>query len=239
VKKTILQIVIFWMFSISVNAQTDDAYAPSVVEGIQNYFNKYDAVIEATVISTEIKKINGRYLNKVNLNIHRDYKGSFTSGQIIVYMLLDDKLKSELNGKTVQNTFPRVKQARASHLQRPAMNPVTGISGHFFLRNYEYLEKKRWLISEWDAYPNKKHYELIQEYKGADQWTDVYYFNNLYHLYGVFISTLRWDSLENLYSYLHSVGLIPINIYVPVSIDYFAPPARFEPAFEHKAKSTK
>jgi hypothetical protein len=221
--KKIINLTFIWIlfvFALDVKAQIDP-YSTENVDYLKAKFLFYDNIVEATVVSVQIDNVNGNIVNKIQLKIHRDYKDAFSGENVQVYIMIDDKLKSEITGKSVKSNL--------SHGDRIQMNPVSGISGHFFLTNIEKEESDNWFIGKWYGYPNRELYDLIKTYKGDDKSTDVYFYNNLYHQYGLLISPFRWGDLESLYSFLGNVDIVPQKVYTPISVIYYAPPNPLTP----------
>ncbi|MFT5969922.1 MAG: hypothetical protein ACI8ZO_000421 [Flavobacteriales bacterium] len=145
------------------------------------------------------------------MKLHRDYKGTFGSENIEVYMRPDYKIEAESKG-LIADSDP----CYGSHGVCPKINPVSGVVGHFFLFQ---RDNSKWYIKGWRGYPNRVHYELTKKYSGFI----VDYPGNGRYKFNITPTAAEWDTIEGLHDYLDEIIGKPALEYSPANIEFYAP----------------
>jgi hypothetical protein len=215
--------IIISLFFISVNflsfaqIRTINPLDTKIIAESKVHFSHYSGIIEATVLSTNLENIDGEFINRIQLKIHRIYKGDFYEEIIVVNMTPTSKLILEKTGETHPSCF-------SVHGYCPIPNPTEGITGLFYINNKLFKTSNVKDIQSWSAYPNEAKYHFSYKQDGRVVDYPQWYESNLLYKYAIDGSLGGFESLIELYNYIENIFGGPSTTFSNAEIEFYTSP---------------
>jgi hypothetical protein len=215
--------IVLSLFFISVNflsfaqIRTINPLDTKIIAESQVHFSHYSGIIEATVLSTNLENIDGEFINRIQLKIHRIYKGDFYEEIIVVNMTPTSKLILEKTG---------INQAKmiVSHGDGIMINPIKDLTGFFFLTKGHFSSSNSWYVRRWSAYPNEAKYHFLYKQDGRVVDYPQWYESNLLYKYAIDGSLGGFETLIELYNYIENIFGSPSTTFSNAEIEFYTSP---------------
>ncbi|MFT6844177.1 MAG: hypothetical protein ACJAUV_000349 [Flavobacteriales bacterium] len=215
--------IILSLFFISVNflsfaqIKTINPLDTKIIAESKVHFSHYSGIIEATVLSTNLENIDGEFINRIQLKIHRIYKGDFSEEIIVVNMTPKSKLILEKTG---------INQAEmeVSHGDGIMLNPIKDLTGFFFLTKGHFSSSNSWFVRRWNAYPNKERYDFFFKQLGDIVNHPQWYNRGSFYKFSFYAEIGGFESLIELYNYIENIFGGPSTTFSNAEIEFYTSP---------------